>query len=116
MPCIAEVNAVEGSTYVVTATFTDESGDEITPKTLVWSLSDMQGNIINSRLNVVITPTGSTEKVALYGDDLQIAFDSDAKREIQFTGTYDNDLGSDLPIIESLIFDIENIAYPNKDD
>ncbi len=69
MPATLTTNAVEKSTYIVTAAFTDEDGDAVTPNAgLVWTLTDMNGVVINSREDVSISPDTSVD-IVLSGND-----------------------------------------------
>lgn len=72
-----EVN--EKSSMCISITFYDEDGNEVTPDTATWTLTDRDGNVINSRLDVAITPA-TTVEISVTGDDLQIV-DQTKKRE-----------------------------------
>ena len=51
---------VEQSTAILRPpAFTDENGSACSASAAVWTLSDEQGNVINSRLNVPIAGSGS---------------------------------------------------------
>jgi len=109
----SETAAVEESTFVVTAAFTDAAGSAVTPATLNWTLTDTALNIINSRSVVSITPSTSVD-IVLTGDDL--AFQSGetgkyARRIITLQGTYDSTEGSGLHIKDECRFSIINLAY-----
>jgi len=74
-------------------------------------LSDLKGNIVNSREDEVVnTPTASND-IVLSGDDLQI-LGSAPKETRVFTveGTYNGSLGSDLPFTGKTYFVIRNLA------
>ena len=55
----------EGSGGVITVgSFTDQDGNTVSPSnitSLTWTLSDANGNIINSRKDVALTPAASVE-------------------------------------------------------
>ena len=105
MPTKLTTDAIEEGTYVITAAFTDEDGDAVTPNAgLVWSLTDGQGNVINSRENVAITPATSVT-IVLTGDDLAIGTNK-THRVLLVEGTYDSTLGSNLPLKDQATFDI----------
>ena len=72
MPTTIATKAVEGSTYVVTAAFTDEDGDTVVPATVTWTLTDISGNVVNNREDVALTPAISVD-IVMYGDDLKIS-------------------------------------------
>ena len=101
--------ANEESNYTITFTFYDESDSLVTPTTIRWFLSSLDGAIINSRYNVEGTPANPFA-VTLSGDDLQI-FNKDAdfeRRYLTIKATYDSSYGNDLPITSAVIFRIKN--------
>ena len=69
-PTLLTTHAKERGTYVVTVAFTDEDGNAEDIKTLVWTLTDLDGNIINSRENVNVATPGASEDIVLSGADL----------------------------------------------
>lgn len=62
--------ARERSTYVVRMTFRDARGELIAPDTLVWSLYDGAGEIVNNRDKVAVVGPASTVEIVLTGADL----------------------------------------------
>lgn len=103
------VEAVEQSTYVITASFYDESGAAVTPNAgLSWTLTDRHGTVINSRSAVNITP-GMSVEIVLSGADLD--FDgADALRLVTVAGTYNSDAGTNLPLREEVEFVVRGLA------
>lgn len=112
---IAELTlyAVEESTYIIIATFKDEDGKGGTPVTLTWTLTDKDGNIINSREDVEITPDTAVA-IVLTGTDLLIQSDETGKahdRIVTLKGTYDSGTyGSGLHIKAAVKFPLENLV------
>lgn len=107
MPTTLTTQAVERSTFAITAAFTDEAGAAVVPDTgLSWTLTDVVGNVVNSREDVTISPAASVS-IVLHGADLQIgdAF-RDNRRLVTITGTYDSSLGSNLEIVDWVQFEI----------
>lgn len=100
-------SAIEQSTYVVVASFTDEDGNAVVPNTVTWSLTSPTGTIINSRENVSATPA-ATVNIVLKGNDLLVA--DGLSRLLTITAAYDSSLGTGLPLIESCIFHLENLV------
>ncbi len=100
------VKAVEGSTYVVTIKFFDENGQPVVPNTAEWTLTDEDGNIVNSRDGVEIGSPDSTIEVLLGGSDLpgpgNVLFAVDA--------TYDSALGTDLPLVDQIRIRVDGIV------
>lgn len=103
--------AVEKSTFVVIATFTDEDGDLIQPKTLKWTLTNSQGTVINSRENVEVSSPSSEQNIVLSGKDLKMESQSSLKedRYLIVQGTYDSTYGTDLPLKASCWFKVTNL-------
>lgn len=102
--------AVEESTYIVTASFEDEDGNAVVPKTMSWSLTDKDSTIINSQEDIAIISLAASVDIVLKGDDLQItAGKSKERRFLVLEGTYDSDAGADLPLKDQLEFRVVNI-------
>ena len=104
--------AKELSTYVIVVSFTDEEGDPVVPNTILWSLIDRIGNIINERDEEEILTPAAEVSIVLSGDDLQILAHEQLKsavvRKLVVQAEYDSTLGADLPIKEVAQFTITN--------
>ena len=110
MPTTLALKAVEESTYVVNAAFTDEDGDPVTPNDVAWSLYDRDGTVINSRSGVSLTPDTAVD-IVLQGDDLQITgTEDDGVRKLTLVGTYDSSLGSSLPLTDEVTFTVGDLV------
>lgn len=94
----------EGSTLPLVLAFTDEVGAALTFDTLVWSLRDAAGAIVNSR-SAVASGTGPSVAITLYGADLTIG-SAGVARIITLEGTFTSDLGSGLPWNDEISFEI----------
>ena len=103
--------AIEKSTFVVIASFTDENGNEATPKTLKWTLTNSQGTVINSRENVEIGSPSSEQAIVLSGKDLKMESQSSFKEDrfLIVQATYDSTYGTDLPLKSSCKFKVANL-------
>ena len=114
MPTTIETQAVEGSTYVITAAFTDEDGSPVTPNAgLVWRLTDEDGTVINSREDVALTPATSVT-IVLHGNDLALTGGT-AWRIVTIEGTYDSSLGNNLELKDQVRFPLFNLpAVPHS--
>lgn len=102
--------AVEKSTYAIEVEFKNEDGEYTTPNELTWSLTDGDGNVINSRNQFAVTPFSSGEFV-LTGNDLLIQDSeaSPAERRFLIEGTYDSTRGNNLPIREECVFYVRDL-------
>jgi len=105
--------AVENSSYLIELTAYDELGQEVVPKTGTWSLTDTDGETINERANIVISPLAATMHVLLTGDDLALSAAFAGTSELRvfiFEGTYDSIYGADNPLKDQLVFPVVNLA------
>jgi len=100
------VSAVEGSTYIVTATFTDQDGDPVTPTSVSWELVDEDGETINTG-----TPTpGSTVNIVLKGTDLTVGERENAVLYMTVSAVYNSvELGNDLPLVGQVEILVEGL-------
>lgn len=100
--------APEEGTYIIEVGFTDEEGDSVVPDNgLTWTLTDVDGNVINSRSNVAIA-SAATINIVLSGNDLAIS-NNGRKRVVTIQGAYDSDLGSNLPLKAEVRFTIADL-------
>src|SRR6056297_2410833 len=90
--------AKELGTYVITASFTDEDGAAVVPNIVVWTLTNGDQKVVNSRASVSATPASSIT-IVLSGDDLSL--DDGEERWIRVNATYDSSNGTDLPLRET---------------
>ena len=105
MPGVIKETATEQSSFKVTATFYDESGNAVAPDTMLWTLTDDDGSIINSRENVSIAAPTSSESILLSGDDLAVDGNVKTKRKITYQGTYTSaEFGAGLPLKDEATF------------
>ena len=107
MPGSIKETAIEGSSYKVTATFYDESGNAVAPDTMTWTLTDEDGSVVNAREDVAVTdnPLTSSMSILLQGDDLVVDGNDPVKRIVTFEGTYTSaDFGAGLPLIDESVF------------
>ena len=102
--------ATEQSTYIITVAFTDEDGASVVPKTVVWTLTDTSGTVINSRTQVSATP-GASVDIVLSGDDLAITGETGKERNVVVEATYDSSRGNDLPLTDGVRFTISPLPY-----
>ena len=104
------LKAIEGSTYIINAAFTDEDGSAAALKTgSTWSLTDTAGNIINSREDQTITAGSTDVDIVLTCADLLIGTNAE-ERIIYIDGTYDSTLGNDLCLKDEAHFFITDLV------
>lgn len=101
------VRAVDRSTYVVTAAFTDAAGDAVVPNSVTWTLTDVNKAVVNSREDESETPAASLD-IVLSGADID--HDDGALRRVVVDAEYDSTEGSGLPlrgVAEFIIDDVD---------
>ena len=99
---------LERSTAALVASFRDEAGELITPTAINWTVTDGDGNVINSREEQDVAPDNSVT-IVLTGDDLAVSPGDDGRRQVIVRATYDGSLGDDLPIVGVLEFTVRNV-------
>jgi hypothetical protein len=110
MPVLLSTLAVEKSTYPITISFFDEDGAAVVPNasTITWSLFDSGGNVINERTNVPAVSAASIT-IVLSGNDLALG-SYGSLRVLKVECLYNSDLGSNLPLKDSVSFRIEDLV------
>lgn len=108
--------AVEGSLFIIKVSFFDAAEDgtfiPVTPNTVQWSLYSLRRNIVNSREDVVVSPSPSFF-IVLSGDDLSIDLYGTIRYAL-IEAEYDSDtFGSNLPFKEEVRFNVRQLhSYP----
>jgi hypothetical protein len=89
--------ATEGSSYPVSVSMTDSAGSAMTPSSCTWSLYNQSGAVVNSRLNVTMTPS-TAMTIVLLAADLD-ASDSDYNcRILTIKAVYTSTYGTGLTL------------------
>ena len=100
--------ALERSTVALVASFRDEDNELITPTVINWTLTDGDGNTVNDRAAVVVSPANQIT-IVLSGDDLAMAAGDDGRRQVVVRAEYDGALVDGLPIVGVIEFTIRNV-------
>jgi hypothetical protein len=109
MATYLSAHAIEQGTYAITVAFTDDTGDAVIPNAgTTWKLTDVSGNVINSRSAVDITEAASVV-IVLSGADLAIGTNG-KERVLYVSGTYNSDLGNNLPLKQEVRFYIDDLV------
>jgi len=109
-----DLKAQEGSTFIVTLSFYVKKSDgtpldPVVPNAdLTWTLKDEDGGVVNNKSNVPLAPN-QTVTVVLSGDDLALIGDYPEKRFLTIKGTFDSIYGSNLPLVDETVFQVENL-------
>ena len=104
-------HAREENSYTISMQFKDEDGTTCTAETLTWTLTDMDGNIINSRDGESVTPSSTTETVTLTPSDTTIVAGQSNERLFLAEWTYDSDYGTGLTGKKQAIFIIDDLLH-----
>lgn len=100
--------ANEQSVYWVTIGFLDEDNNAMAPDVATWTLTDLEGNIINSKEDEPITTPDTEETLEFSGDDLAVDGNDIVQRLITLEGTYTSvNYGASKPFKFQIQFPIE---------
>ena len=102
--------AGELSTYPVTVVFRDEDQVLVVPDSATWTLTNVIGEVINSRDAVAMTPLANTFTIVVKGADLAVLANESLERRIAVEATYTSGLGAGLPLTLEIEFEIEPMA------
>ena len=105
----------EEGTGIFRCIFKDELGALVTPASLFWDLTALDGTVV--AYNQEVTSLTSTLYLVLYGSDMRIleGEDSYGERLLTLRGTYNSSNGSGLPLNKQIKFKVQNLkmkAYP----
>lgn len=106
--------AYKGSSFFVKVIVKDEYKRIVTPTSLKWTLKDSDGNIVNGRSNVIVTPSelAETNVISLYGNDLYIADTlKETRMKIIVEGTYISEHMSNAKYRSAAFFTLVNPDY-----
>jgi len=113
MPVTISKHATEEGTFplIVTPTYTSGTVSVgFKPGTAAWTLSDEDGDVINSRSSVTLTPASSMN-IVLQGDDLAITGTVRKIVKLMVEGIYSSDtFGNNLPYTEEATIIIDNLV------
>jgi len=103
--------ANEQSSYWVAVDFLDESNNAMAPDVATWTLTDLAGNLINSREDVSIVTPETDEAIELTGDDLVVDGNDIVQRILTIEGTYTSvTYGASKPFKFQIKFPIEPVV------
>ena len=103
-------HAVERSTYILDAQFSNASGTTFVPTTVSWTLSNRAGTDQNGRTGVSAT-AATTVTIVLSGSDLTLVAGDDGMRIIYFEVVYNSaTYGNNLKLKEEANFIIDSLV------
>jgi hypothetical protein len=107
------VTVSEESTLAITCSFLDEDGAPVIPKSIVWTLTDIRGQVINNRQQVVVSNLAASVTIVLSGEDLALSDIEERQESVErvFTveAVYDSTIGMNLPLKDACAFEISNL-------
>lgn len=101
--------AEEGSTYIIRATYYDEDGNAVTPATVTWTLTNGDGDIVNSREDISISTPSTYNDIVLGAADTKCSSFKDETRKLILEYTYDSAAGTGLPGTAQVSFIVQKI-------
>lgn len=106
-----ETSVQEQSTLVVKVDFVDEFSDPVTPTAITWTLTDKNGNVMNTLEDEAISSPASTIYIAMSGSDLSIATGETKPytRYLLVKAVYDSTYGDSLAFKDQLKFKLDNM-------
>ena len=113
MPTYLTTKAIEKGTYGIGISFYDENSASMTPNSIYWTLSDIDGSVINNHSMSGITSVQASVDIVLSSLDLRISSGSTMayeSRVVTLTYIYNSDLGNNLPGTDRVKFDIINLS------
>ena len=111
MPATLTIHAKEESTYIITVSFTDEDDAAAIPNTIVWTLSNTAGTIVNALQNVAVAVPAAEIEIVLSGNDLQLLAGevNQGIRVFTVEAVYDSVLKANLPLKGSVRFVVDGL-------
>lgn len=100
----------EESTLVVLCEFLDEDGLAVTPTSASWTLTDEDGNVVNSRSAVALSPSVGSATVVMTGADLAMTPGHNGKRKLLVEALYNSTRGTGLYLKKEYAFSITNLV------
>ena len=108
--------ATEESTFSIVVSFLDEDEEALAPNSVNWTLTTLDGTVINDRLSQSETAASSIT-VTMGGEDLKLltteAGMEYVKRLVTIRALYDSDVGNNLNLVDDIEFEIKaNVLLP----
>jgi len=107
MPVALARKVKDKSTCVISASFADAAGNPVAPSSIVWTMTNGAGVVVNGRSAVVVTVPAASIDIVLGANDTDFA-DGEA-RMIVFDAVYSSTEGDDLPLRGAVSFRIEDL-------
>jgi len=106
MPVEVTSKVSEGGPAFITGIFKDEADAYVIPATLKWTLTDDEGDVVNSRTAVAVAVPATSNTVVISGADTTVS-SGRRRRYFLFEGTYVSTEGT-LPLTGEVTFLIDD--------
>ena len=116
-PEILRTIAEEEGTYIIDISFLDEDDLPVTPVSINWTLTTLDGVVVNDRNKVNIGVLASTVAVVLSGNDLQLLehTTSFSWRLLTVKASDNSSLAPGLPLHGAVRFKVRNLRLVARD-
>ena len=104
-------HARDGAYFTISITFTDEVPISVAPTAATWTLTDMDGNVINGRDAVTIASPTTTETITLTGTDTTIIAGQTNARMLLAEWTYNSTHGNNRIGKKQAIIVIDDLLH-----
>lgn len=119
-----KTRATEQGTLILEGTAMVGTSAVVPNGNVLWTLTKLDGTVINSRQDVSVTPSGSLITIALSDNDLQMFSDDPVqsvrygttvarlkvgKRVLLVEFTYNSSAGNNLPVKDQVFFQVEEV-------
>lgn len=116
-PEILRTIAEEEGTYIIDISFLDEDDLPVTPVSINWTLTTLDGVIVNARNKIAIGIPAATVAVVLSGNDLKLLehTTSFSWRLLTVKAKYNSSLAPGLPLHGAVRFKVRNLRLVARD-
>ena len=97
--------------FIVSITFTDEVPKNVAPNSATWTLTDMDGNVINGRDAVSISSPTTTSTITLTGTDTTIVLGQTNERLLLAEWVYNSTHGNNRIGKKQAIIVIDDLLH-----
>lgn len=103
--------ANEQGVYWITVGYLDEDNNAMAPDTATWTLTDLEGSVINTREDEEIETPTTEDTIELSGLDLAVDGNDIVQRLVTIEGTYTSEtFGASKPFKIQIKFPIEPVV------
>jgi hypothetical protein len=108
MPVVLEDHANEYGTFGIEVSFVDINDTPLVPTSATWTLTDLNGTVVNNRNDIVFNPLASVMTIVLSGNDLA-TIGRQHDRLVFVDAIVNSSLGNGLRVTNNVRFTIDPI-------